>query len=878
MKLYELKFALVFSYFIFSFISGYAQTPIWSGKNIHLGSPWAGNVTPSNAYGQYPRPQMVRSNWINLNGLWDYRICDVKDTFPSFFESKILVPYPIESQLSGVNKSLLPTQNLWYKKTFQKPKIRSNERLILHFGAVDWKATVFVNGKKAIVHKGGYTSFSQDITDLVKNGDNVLTVQVFDPTDQGIGPHGKQMLQPENIYYTPSSGIWQTVWMEVVPDKHIERYVIVPNIDSNSFQVKVECQGDLNVVVKVIDDGKIVSELIGKSNTMLSGKIVDPHLWSPNSPFLYTLDIAIYDGKRKKDQVKGYFGMRKFSIAKDNKGTERIFLNNEPYFNLGILDQGFWPDGLYTAPTEDAMKFDIEVIKAMGFNTIRKHIKIEPARWYYYTDSIGLLVWQDFVNPNQGLPEGAKEEFEVGVRETIEQLRNITSIATWVVFNEKWGSYNQKGVTEWVKSLDHSRIVNGHSGELLYVNDKLRSPSPDAYASSDIIDIHAYPNPRKPTFESNKASVIGEFGGIGVPIEGHIWDDLQTGWGYDGLENVSSLRSKYTYMIDSIVRLKEEGVSGVIYTQPFDVESEQNGLLTYDRKVIKLPIRFFADINSRVYTNSYATRDSDSFSFLSSADSAIISYGARKKEFEKHINDSAFLRSLIVMGIGQNDTAFISRVGNEYFRIVRDPISKANFKLLVRTTNSVNDVGFSIIGKHDSIINRLSGPNTSEYLLMNIIYSSEIKPGIISGNPNWDSISHSVVPKYGQLASERLNSAKMIYFLEHEDWSNYGKAYKIHFDNMLTTNRNVYHINNLTWHVFVNVKDTAVLSTAIKAIEYSLSKFDMRNPNAYDTYANLLYKIGRREDALKIAAKAVEVSKNNKEFVETYQRMKNGTL
>jgi beta-galactosidase/beta-glucuronidase len=494
---------------------------IYKTKKITIPTRWTNEVSPKNVLPDYPRPQLVRKQWQNLNGLWDYAITEKKVGTPKGYNGKILVPYPLESALSGVQKSLQPTQNLWYRRLFQSPSLKSGERLLLNFGAVDWQATVFINGKQIGEHTGGYTGFTFDVTDALKKGNNEVVVKVFDPTDQGIGPHGKQVLRPQNIYYTPSSGIWQTVWMEVVPIANIRSLTITPNIDKS--QVEITVNSAVKSTVQLIVEGRTIEST---SNVMIVVPVKNAKLWSPTSPYLYD-----FIAKLGNDIVKSYFGMRKVSIQKDEQGVDRIFLNNKYTYNLGTLDQGFWPDGLYTAPTDAALSFDIKAIKAMGFNTIRKHIKVEPARWYYHADKLGMLVWQDMVNPNQGLSEGSKAEFERESQEMLVQLHNYPSITTWVLFNEKWGQYDQERLTKWIKKTDPSRLVNGHSGEYLYVNKVLRSPSPDAYISADMTDVHSYPNPMLPIKQQNKVQVCGEFGGIGVPIEGHLWDDLVAGWG-----------------------------------------------------------------------------------------------------------------------------------------------------------------------------------------------------------------------------------------------------------------------------------------------------------------------------------------------------------
>lgn len=600
-QLKMLRFFIVLVFLFDVLRGGFAQTQNrWQMQPLHMPTRWAKKVSPSNTHMEYPRPQMARANWQNLNGLWQYAITkkDLK-SIPDRFDGNILVPYPIESALSGVKRSLTPDENLWYRTSFVKPNLQAEERLLLHFGAVDWQSTVFVNGNRVGQHTGGYNAFSFDITDFLKKGDNVLQVKVFDPTDQGFGPHGKQVLKPTNIYYTPSSGIWQTVWLERVPKNYISRLRTTPDIDKGLLQVNVQLSRESDpfiVELTALEGGKVISLARGKAGENIEVPMKNARLWSPDDPFLYDLSVKLIKDNKTVDEVTSYFGMRKVSIQKDRDGFDRIFLNNQYTYNLGTLDQGFWPDGLYTAPTDEALAFDIKAIKLMGFNTIRKHIKVEPARWYYHADRSGILVWQDFVNPNQALPPGAKEEFEKEVKETMDQLHNFPCITTWVVFNERWGAFDQLRLTEWIKKYDPSRLVNGHSGELLYVNDRLRAPSDKPYVGSDMTDVHSYPGPMNALMLDRKARVLGEFGGVGVSVPYHQWDDLQ-GWGYVQVTPLE-LKDKYETMTMRLKELEREGLSASIYTQPFDVEGEENGLFTYDREVIKMPLNEIRKINS----------------------------------------------------------------------------------------------------------------------------------------------------------------------------------------------------------------------------------------------------------------------------------------
>ena len=488
----------------------------WQPTSMQLSTRWSKQVSPGNVLPEYPRPQMIRSQWQNLNGLWDYAITGKDSTIPEKYEGRILVPFPLESGLSGVKKTLQPDQFLWYRKIIPKPALKKDERLLLHFGAVDWQATIFVNNRQVGGHTGGYQDFSLDITDALRNGDNELVVKVYDPTDQGPNPRGKQSLHPGGIMYTPSSGIWQTVWLETVPAVYINDLYLTPDVDSNRLTLQVNLSGNAkDYVVEAIagSNGNMVGSVKVSAGQAMKLPISNAHLWSPDDPFLYDLSIRLWHNGKLVDTVRSYFGMRKIAIAKDKEGIERIFLNNKYTFNLGVLDQGFWPDGIYTAPTDEALKFDIQTIKDMGFNTIRKHIKLEPARWYYYCDKLGMLVWQDmpFCSfPTEDLAAEAKAEFEKENAENIRELHNYPSIVCWVLFNEGWNSYDQKRLTAGMKQADPSRLVDGHTGENYCRN--CTQNVPDKWGASDMTDIHDYPGPGIPPSLAGKARALGRMG------------------------------------------------------------------------------------------------------------------------------------------------------------------------------------------------------------------------------------------------------------------------------------------------------------------------------------------------------------------------------
>jgi beta-galactosidase/beta-glucuronidase len=575
-----------------------AQTS-WKPTNMSLPTRWSKDVSPLNTLPEYPRPQMVRANWESLNGLWDYAVTDSTTYRPDQFDGKILVPYPLESALSGVKRVLQPDQRLWYQRSFSIGEKQKDKRFLLHFGAVDYQATVYVNGKEMGRHTGGYQEFTVDITAAVQKGGNELMVAVTDPTDKGNNPKGKQVLTPQGIMYTPTSGIWQTVWMETVPEVYIKKLHFTPDVDNSSLTLQVSCSGNSNgytIRAEARSGDKEVGATTGLQDVLLRLPVKDVHLWSPDDPFIYDLTMMLLKNGKVIDTVGSYFGMRKIQVKKDSLGQERIFLNNKYTFNLGVLDQGFWPDGIYTAPTDAALKWDIEAIKGMGFNTIRKHIKIEPARWYYWCDRLGMLVWQDMPYP-ANLSDEAKMEFEKENEANISELYNYPSIVCWVLFNEGWNSYDQERLTSWVKRKDPSRIVDGHTGEN-YDRNSPRDPS-QKWIDADMTDVHDYPGPGIAPYLPGKAKVLGEWGGVRVPTPGHQWDPSK-GWGY--IQSSSAeFAKKYAFMIRHLKLFEEEGLSASIYTQPFDVEIEENGLITYDREVFKIPMETMKKLNSLMF-------------------------------------------------------------------------------------------------------------------------------------------------------------------------------------------------------------------------------------------------------------------------------------
>ncbi|HXG10534.1 MAG TPA: glycoside hydrolase family 2 TIM barrel-domain containing protein [Gemmataceae bacterium] len=557
----------------------------WKPAPGPLLTKWARDVSPDKVHPEYPRPQMVRKDWQNLNGVWQLAFAKEGEAPPFGKElpERILVPFPVESALSGVMKR---ADRLWYRRTFAVPKEWAGKRVLLHFGAVDWEANVWVNGKPVGQHKGGYDPFHFDITDALRpSGEQELVVGVFDPTNDGPQPRGKQVKNPKGIYYTPTTGIWQTVWLEPVPAAHIASIKIVPDVEAGKVLITVHGRGTKpghRIRLRVGEGGKDLSGGETDIEKTLGVPIPQAKLWSPESPFLYDLQIQLLEGEKPVDTVQSYFGMRRISIGKDDRGITRILLNGKPYFQVGPLDQGFWPDGLYTAPTDEALKYDIEITKRLGFNATRKHVKVEPARWYYWCDRLGLLVWQDMpsgeksVAPGKGeitrSPESA-QQFERELKAMIDFLHNHPCIVMWVIFNEGWGQYDTVRLTKWTKEYDPTRLVNSASGW----NDM---------KVGDVHDIHRYPGPGSPEPEPTRAAVLGEFGGLGLPIEGHTWS--KETWGYRNTRSPEELTRRYEVLLREVYRLKEKpGLSAAIYTQITDVETEANGLLTYDRAVIK---------------------------------------------------------------------------------------------------------------------------------------------------------------------------------------------------------------------------------------------------------------------------------------------------
>lgn len=595
----KFAFALLFALL---FVQTFAQ---WKPAGDKIKTLWAEKIDVKNVLPEYPRPILERSDWQNLNGLWDYSILKAGTAEPTSFSGQILVPFPVESSLSGVMKPVGSENEVWYKRTFEIPAKWKGKNVLLHFGAVDWKADVWVNDVKIGSHTGGYTPFSFDLTPFLnKSGIQKLVVRVWDGTDTGFQPRGKQVSKPNGIWYTPVTGIWQTVWLEPVNAKHIENLRTVSDIDKGKVTVSVAASGisygDL-VEVKVFDGTKEITSARAAASEKLEITVPEAKLWSPESPFLYTLKVSLTSNGVVTDEVNSYLAMRKVSTKRDTNGIVCLELNNKPYFQFGPLDQGWWPDGLYTAPTDEALKYDLQKTKDLGFNMIRKHVKVEPARWYTHCDQLGILVWQDmpsgdrspqwqnhnYFNGNEFIRSAESEaNYRKEWKEIIDYLYSNPCVVTWVPFNEAWGQFKTPEITEWTKAYDPSRLVNPASGG-------------NFYPVGDMLDLHNYPGPDMYLFDGQRATVLGEYGGIGLALNGHLWN-TDKNWGYVQFKNSKEVTDEYVKYGEALLKFIKSGFSAGVYTQTTDVEGEINGLMTYDRKVIKVEESRVREINQKI--------------------------------------------------------------------------------------------------------------------------------------------------------------------------------------------------------------------------------------------------------------------------------------
>ena len=553
-----------------------------------LTTKWGEALDREHPLPEYPRPQLRRESFLNLNGVWQYAVSTLNSE-PEEYDGDIVVPFPLESELSGVGRVLQPGEYLWYRREFTLPEDFNVGRVLMHFGAVDQCARVWVNGMDACTHTGGYLPFSADITDLLFEGENTLVVRVTDDTDRSYHTRGKQKLKPGGIWYSPVSGIWQTVWCESVPENYISSLFITPHLEDGSVELLVMGEGAVRAVI----DGDAYDFEAGTSALL---KLREVRAWSPEEPYLYKLELAMGD-----DRVESYFAMRSVGIGEDRNGVKRLLLNGKPYFQNGLLDQGWWPDGLYTAPSDEALAFDIAAAKTMGFNMLRKHVKVEPLRWYYHCDRLGMLVWQDM--PNGGgaysaltvsaplltgshsrddkyskfarREEKGRDEFREELLDMVSHLYNAPSIVTWVIFNEGWGQFDSDKCAEAVLELDSSRILDRTSGWHDQGSGELRS-------------IHLYFDDYKHKPDKlGRCVVLSEFGGYTLPINGHAWPGKP--FGYKKFDSQEKFRRALTLLYDGQIRPAcMSGLAAAIYTQLTDVENELNGLITYDRRVIKL--------------------------------------------------------------------------------------------------------------------------------------------------------------------------------------------------------------------------------------------------------------------------------------------------
>jgi hypothetical protein len=583
-----------------------AADPGWQPGTPPLTTPWTHLVGPNNALPEYPRPQLTRPDWKNLNGVWEFAGAAAGEAPPvgESLPEQVLVPYPIESALSGIQRS---EERMWYRRTFDVPSTWRKDRLVLNFGAVDYDTRVWVNGTQVTTHRGGYDAFSVDITSaLTKHGPQEIVVGVEDLTDKTWQPVGKQRQVPDRgIFYTGSSGIWQTVWLEPVQARHITKLDMTPRLSDSTLGLTARSSIEGTVEAVAYSKGKVVGKVRGPANTQLRVPVPNAKLWSPDSPFLYDLRVTLLDRNKKVDEVGSYFGMREIGTAPGADGKLRMTLNGKILFHMSTLDQGFWPDGIHTAPTDAALRFDLEQHKVLGFNTVRKHIKVEPDRWYYHADKLGLLVWQDMPamkTSNELPPAPARAQFERELHTMVDQHKSWTSIVVWVPFNEGWGEWDRTEtgrIADDVNAQDPSRLVNAHSG----VN---CCASKGDSGRGDIIDHHAYVGPATPVPAGDRVSVDGEHGGFGLEVEDHMW--FGDGHAYEMTPDSATLTRRYVEnQRDVLKSARECGISGAIYTQITDVEHEVNGFFTYDRQVEKMDFAQVRAVNEAVIAGADGT-------------------------------------------------------------------------------------------------------------------------------------------------------------------------------------------------------------------------------------------------------------------------------
>ncbi|MFE9888012.1 AbfB domain-containing protein [Streptomyces scopuliridis] len=566
-----------------------AQAAPWTPKPAPMTTPWTGQVPVDNPLPEYPRPQLTRPDWANLNGIWDFAVTGRDAGRPSAFPERIRVPFVAESALSGIQRRITENDKLWYKRAFTVPANWTGRRVQLNFGASDWQTTVWVNGTQVGTHKGGYDAFSYDITSQLNGGTNTVVVSVHDPAQTGGQAVGKQRINDVKphpgggIFYTAASGIWQTVWLEPVAAAHITRLDMAPDLGNSALRVtaRVAAAGGRDVRVTVSSGGTVVATATGAAGAEISVPLANPRLWSPEDPFLYDVRAELLDGATAVDSVGGYAGMRSIGTAKVGN-VLRPVLNGKFVFQTGTLDQGYWPDGIYTAPTDAALRSDLQAHKDLGFNMVRKHIKVESQRWFYWADRLGLLVWQDMpaMDTAKTPDAAARTQWEAEYHAIIDQHRSSPSLVMWVNQNEGWGQYDQARIADEVKAYDPSRLVNNMSG----VN---CCGSVDG-GNGDVLDNHIYVGPGNTAPTATRAAVLGEFGGLGYKVPGHEWYP-GGGFSYEDQPSLSALNNRFVGLLDSIrVGQMPAGLSASVYTEITDVENEVNGLLTYDRQVVKV--------------------------------------------------------------------------------------------------------------------------------------------------------------------------------------------------------------------------------------------------------------------------------------------------
>ena len=576
-------------------------------------TPWGEALDREHPLPEYPRPQLRRNSYLNLNGIWEYAITKTAEK-PAAMQGEIVVPFSPETLLSGVGHILQPDEYLWYRRSVTLPEgFFRGGRLLLHFGAVDQRCTVWVNGQEAGSHTGGYLPFALDVTELIEGDAFTLELRVTDPTDTGSLSRGKQRLKNTGIWYTPQSGIWQTVWMECVPENYLRSLRITPKLEENAVHIRLEADDPAMAAVTICRDGGIIAE--GQTDENGESTLTIPaeelRLWSPEDPFLYDVSIVLPGG----DRVESYFGMRAFGIGRDEKGLPRLLLNGKPYFQNGLLDQGYWSDGYYTAPSDEALIHDIAEMKRLGFNMLRKHIKVEPLRWYYHCDRLGMLVWQDMMNggesysplsiyvfSNLGLrvkddryryfsrsDEAGRTHYYEELGQMIDLLYNTVSLAMWVPFNEGWGQFDALKAAEFIRKRDDTRPIDHASGWY-------------DQGGGDIKSIHWYFRPyhHKQPPKEQRPICLTEYGGYNCAVPGHCWGEGAE-FGYKKIADPAEFnRAFQKLMEEQIIPAKERGLAAAVYTQVSDVEGERNGLLTYDRKVCKANEAIFRAVNAKL--------------------------------------------------------------------------------------------------------------------------------------------------------------------------------------------------------------------------------------------------------------------------------------